>query len=425
MIEDGHQECQENDAVQGRKEVVPDRTLRNQHLPSRVTMKTLSPLSVQFEHLWKGQYEGPNYKTLFIGGSRPKQDETEKDLMFRRLLSCLMGKQDRSYGMKELLKIKMKEIGVETEVIESGQMLSHGYHTDIYAEDLDNQGFVKTIPEFINAKLVIHRWDQFPNRNSKIIGTLGEKKTFHLIQDDMEMLHHVLLHGSQIQLLETYYLDRNQQRIQLINKDWPQFISMARGRNKLMITSTKKSRDNSVESQRVKQIFQVLEESKFKEQLQILAKYIGGGMSDQDSVRSQFMVKRLRIDQQVFSSIWRAKRNSKRLNEENIARLVLINTSKKDAFFLIGQIFPEGLSKFVEQYGLNNYLKLFLKLTHDYLKLSLVRDDFNYMIQKITYMTQIKRQMIKKMKFIELENCDTSSVQELVQDQVGILDKCL
>ncbi|CAD8154081.1 unnamed protein product [Paramecium octaurelia] len=70
--------------------------------------------SLTAECLIRGNMEDQIFKTLFIGESQPRQNETVQDLMIRRLKDCCTEKKDR-YGIKELLKIKMKEVGINTE----------------------------------------------------------------------------------------------------------------------------------------------------------------------------------------------------------------------------------------------------------------------------------------------------------------------
>ncbi|CAD8178377.1 unnamed protein product [Paramecium octaurelia] len=55
-------------------------------------------------------------KQLSFCGSRPKQGETEGDLIFRRMMSCWFEKKDKSYQLLEVLKIKMKEVGLKVDI---------------------------------------------------------------------------------------------------------------------------------------------------------------------------------------------------------------------------------------------------------------------------------------------------------------------
>ncbi|CAD8191489.1 unnamed protein product [Paramecium octaurelia] len=48
----------------------------------------------------------------------PKQQDTTSDILFRKMLFCSMEKKERSYGVKTLLKMKMMEIGIDSDINE-------------------------------------------------------------------------------------------------------------------------------------------------------------------------------------------------------------------------------------------------------------------------------------------------------------------
>ncbi|CAD8162580.1 unnamed protein product [Paramecium octaurelia] len=132
-------------------------------------------------------------------------------------------------------------------------------------------------------------------------------------------------------------------------------------------------------------IFQILQGQKEKQlEAQLMQEE---RISDQISAQSRELVRKLRVDSQVSTSEWRSQAYTGREEQEvneivKTLDLAQIIDGKKNETLLPPIAFPQEVTRFVEAYWLNSYLRLFMKHNYEYAKSPLMKDYFQNIISR-------------------------------------------